>query len=372
MVKQRVIIWGAGEFGRNAVECYIPDMISIEILAITDRDDKKWGQEICGVPIIPYMDIGKLNYDKILIFSPKYADEIYQFICADCAVAPEKIEIIGDCAYFIYKRVEEKYSDVNLNNISDAEKRKAVQYLKGHEARMFCYDFPDNYMNREVKLFYDNSEQMHYVLHDGKKLYLPAKFPNEEEMRKYYNSMVMEQDSQSPHLYQSDKVKVKEGDVLLDVGAAEGFFALSVIDKVSYVYLVEADEEWERALRATFRPYMDKVQIISKFASNKTGGNEVTVDDIIGNQKLDFVKMDIEGAERMALAGTVNTLKSHNLQCSICTYHKDNDYSYIRDFFQSMNYQCEASEGYILCGGIWEKDNREIDFRKGVLRSWKD
>lgn len=372
MSKQKVIIWGAGEFGKNAVECYIPDMISTEILAVTDRDERKWGQKICNIPIISYMDISKLNYDKILIFSPKYADEIYQFICDDCAVAPEKIEIIGDCAYFIYKRVEEKYRDVDLSSISDAGKRNAVQYLKEHDARMFCYDFPEKYLKNDVKIFFDKHEQMNYVLHDGKRLYLPEKFPNETIMRQYYNSLLMEQDVQSPHLYQSDRVSVREGDVLLDVGAAEGFFALSVIDKISYAYLVEADGEWERALKATFKPYMDKVKIISKYASDTTGENEITIDSMINGGRLDFIKMDIEGAERNALVGAVNTLKTYNLKCAICTYHNDNDYDDIAAFFDSMDYRHETSEGYILCGGMWEKDNRKIDFRKGVIRSWKE
>lgn len=372
MSKQKVIIWGAGEFGRNAVECYIPDMISTEILAITDKDSSKWGQKIYNIPIISYEDINKLDYDKILIFSPKYADEIYQFIQNECAVSVEKIEIIYDCAYFVYKRVEEKYRDIDIDTVNDVGKKDAICYLRKHDARMFCYDFPEKYLHNEVKVFFDDNEQMNYVLHNGKRMYLPNKFPNEEIMRQYYNSLCMEQDVQSPHLYQSDRVHVEEGDVILDVGAAEGFFVLSVIDKISYAYLIEADTEWEKALKATFRPYKDKVKIISKFASDIVGENEITIDNVIENQRLDFIKMDIEGAEIKALAGAVNTLKTHNVKCSICTYHNNGDFNEIAGFFHSMKYQYETPEGYILCGGMWEKNNRAIDFRRGALRSWKE
>lgn len=372
MAKQKVIIWGAGEFGRNAVECYIPDLISTEILAITDKDSNKWGQKIGNLPIISYKDINKLDYDKILIFSPKYAREIYQFIQSECTVSDEKIEIIDDCAYFVYKRVEEKYRNIELDSIHDHGKMEAIRYLKNHDARMFCYDFPEKYLKNEAKIFFDDDERMNYVLHDGKKMYLPKKFPNESTMQQYYNSLCMEQDAQSPHLYQSDRVHVKEGDVILDVGAAEGFFALSVIDIISYAYLIESDSEWMEALKATFRPYMNKVKIIPGFASDIIGKNEITIDSIIDGKKLDFIKMDIEGAEPKALAGAVNTLKTHNVRCSICTYHNDMDFNEIANFFEGMEYQYETTEGYILCGGIWEKDNRTIDFRKGMIRSWKE
>lgn len=372
MAKQKVIIWGAGEFGTNAVKCYISDIISVEILAITDKDASKWGQNVCNIPIVDYHCMEQLDYDKILIFSPKYADEIYQFIQDECMVPAEKIQIIDDCAYFIYKRVEEKYKHTNIACIEEREKREVLSYLHKHDARMFCYDFPEKYLHNEVRIFYDDNEQMNYVLHDGKRMYLSGKFPNERAMKQYYNSLCMEQDMQSPHLYQSDRVHVKEGDVLLDVGAAEGFFALSVIDKISYAYLIEADSDWEKALKATFRPYKDKVRIISGFVSDVVGENEITIDSIIKDRRLDFLKMDIEGAEKKALAGAVNTLKTHCVRCAVCTYHNDDDFTEIADFFSNMQYLYEVADGYLLCGGMWEKDNRAIDFRRGVLRSWKN
>lgn len=372
MREQKVIIWGAGEFGTNAVKCYIPELISIKLVAITDKNPDKWGQSICSIPIISYKDINKLDYDKILIFSPKYEDEIYRFVQDECKVPVEKIEIIQDCAYFIYKRVEERYKDIDTNAIDDLKKREVIQYLKKNDARMFCYYFPEKYLHNEVKVVFDDKEQMNYVLHDGKRLYLPKKFPNEKIMREYYNSLCLEQDFESPHRYQSEQLHVNDGDVILDVGAAEGFFTLSVIDKISYAYLIEADCEWEKALQATFRPYKDKVKIISKFASDIDGKDEITIDSILKNERIDFIKMDIEGAEQKALKGAVNTLITQSVKCSVCTYHKDNDFDEISAFFDNMHYQCESSEGYILCGGMWEKDNREIDFRRGVIRSWKE
>lgn len=41
--------------------------------------------------------------------------------------------------------------------------------------------------------------------------------------------------------------------------------------------------------------------------------------------KLDFLKMDIEGAEMNALLGSVETIKKHKPKLAICVYHKLND-----------------------------------------------
>lgn len=372
MQKQNVIIWGAGLFGMEAVSCYKEGLTGINLLAVTDKDSAKWGKYIGNIPIICYKDIGKFKYDKILIFSPKYEDEIFEFIRNECYVPNEKIEIIHDCAYFIYKRVEERYKNVNLDIIDDMKKKEVIRYIAEHDARMFCYDFPDKYLNREIEVFFDETEQMQYVFHEGKRLYFPDKFPNKKMVKQYYNSLCMEQDPKSPHRYQSEKVFVEKNDVILDVGAAEGFFALSVIDKISYAYLVESDKDWERALQATFKPYGNKVKIISKFVSDAEGKDEMTIDGICANKKVDFIKMDIEGAEQKALKGAENTLKEQNVKCSVCVYHNDNDFVKIAAFMTHIHYQCEPSEGYILCGGMWEKDNMQIDFRRGVIRSWRE
>lgn len=371
MTIEKIIIWGAGEFGKNTVQCFLPDMCSMEILAVVDKDPAKWGKDLCGIPIMGYDMLTGMIYDRILICAPKFQNEIYSFLISECGIPRQKIEIVEDCAYFIYRRIEEKYEDIDVNTVKDSQKQQVIRYLKHHGARMFCYSFAEKYIHNKLPIFFDNKEKLNYVVHEGKRMYMSPKLQGEETIRQYYNSLCMEQDIKSPHLYQSEKVKIEDGDVVLDVGAAEGFFSLSIIDKASYVYMIEADEAWRKALEATFRPYGDKVRIIEKFAADVDGENKITIDSIIKNERLDFIKMDIEGGERSALKGAVNTLIAHDVKCSICTYHNDNDFDEIQHFFENMEYQTETSDGYILCTGMWEKDNRNLDFRRGIIRGWK-
>ena len=69
----------------------------------------------------------------------------------------------------------------------------------------------------------------------------------------YYRSVVTEQDARSPHCYANEAFGVKEGDVVVDAGAAEGIFTLDCIDRAKKVYIIEADAAWMEALKETFR-----------------------------------------------------------------------------------------------------------------------
>ncbi len=71
---------------------------------------------------------------------------------------------------------------------------------------------------------------------------------------------------------------VKDNDILSDIGAAEGNFSLSVIDKVQHVYLFETDNDWIEALEKTFEPWKEKVSIIHKFVGNKDTDTCITLD----------------------------------------------------------------------------------------------
>jgi FkbM family methyltransferase len=148
------------------------------------------------------------------------------------------------------------------------------------------------------------------------------------------------------HNYQAI-YKVKDSDVLIDVGAAEGLFALSVVHLCKKVILVEPNAQFVEALKKTFLSFSDKVHIYECAVGEKNGyvgfsnesltgsvssnriTNQVeikTIDGIVSNEtKITFLKADIEGFELAMLKGAENTIKRSKPKIVITTYHKEND-----------------------------------------------
>ena len=58
---------------------------------------------------------------------------------------------------------------------------------------------------------------------------------------------------------------------------------------------------------------------------NYQGENIDTIDNIV-KDKLDFLKLDIEGAEQDAIDGAKNTIKRYTPILAICIYHKAEDW----------------------------------------------
>ena len=112
----------------------------------------------------------------------------------------------------------------------------------------------------------------------------------------------MEQDELSPRRYLKEGRYPIEGSVVADIGAAEGIFALEVIDYAKEVYLFEGDKEWLEALKRTFSFDTDhKIHIIPYYVG--TGeGNTVKIDNYI-DKKINYIKADIEGHEKEMLLG---------------------------------------------------------------------
>lgn len=78
-------------------------------------------------------------------------------------------------------------------------------------------------------------------------------------------------------------------------------------------------------------------QIVGKEGNTKI--QVTTIDKVVGNDDVTFIKMDVEGSELESLEGAEKTIKRNMPKLAICCYHKCDDiinlYSYIHQFENS-------------------------------------
>ena len=247
------------------------------------------------------------------------------------------------------------------------EKKVVLAYLSKNPFHIFPYDFNKKYEASNYESFFDQEKDLPYVFFESKKLYF-KRGTDLERVKKKHGAILMEQDKDSPHLYLDEDFQVYESDVVVDIGVAEGNFALSVVDKVRELYLFETEPEWIEALEATFEPWKDKVHIVNKFVSNSDKGNFVSVDGYFANKKIDFLKIDVDGAERDLLKGAERTLSANSkLRMALCTYHQHHDTSEFDEMLTSYGFRTSFSKGYMIFH--FDPKIKAPYLRRGLIRA---
>ena len=160
--------------------------------------------------------------------------------------------------------------------------------------------------------------------------------------------------------------------MVLDAGVAEGNFALSVIEKAEKVILVEPDKDWMEALKYTFLPFDNKVVYINRFLSDTVDNQHITIDELMKTERIDFVKMDIEGAEIMALNGARESMADKQYRLEVCSYHKPDDREKIEMVMKQYGYYISCTKGYMVnIHGDNMEDPTPRVFVRGIVRGYK-
>jgi len=240
---------------------------------------------------------------------------------------------------------------------------EAVNWIKSNGFNMFAGDYVFKYKGKRIKVYKCTAYGLRYVIHEGKKLYFPKKF-SKKNCERYYIGLTEEQDIDSPHRYNYTCFNEDKDWIVLDLGAAEGIFALSVIEQAKKVYLFECEEQWMDALAMTFKPYSNKVEVINKYVSDADSDTTITINTFLETSPSAnyYIKMDIEGAELPALQGSENIFsKANKVFLSVCTYHIEGVGQEIQKFLTGKGCKCKFTKGVMTYGEV------PPFFRKGVI-----
>lgn len=264
-----------------------------------------------------------------------------------------KIFIVHDVyGHPIYHSTRQLRRDIltyyKKNPTTDSYLIDSIKFIRKHCISVaFPHAFRINYKFKDIDIQYDEDGTPFYITDEHKKLFLHA--DEKINSQKLVNSLLIEQDVQSPHRYLSDSFNVGPEDVLVDVGSAEGILSLQLVDKVKHVYLFECEDKWISALNKTFAPWKDKVTIVEKYVSNVDGDKTIRLDTFFKTQSLlpTFIKLDVEGAEEQVLEGMGELWNSNSLRIACCTYHRQNQYEQVKEIFENHHAQIEVVPGYM-------------------------
>jgi hypothetical protein len=252
---------------------------------------------------------------------------------------------------------------------SQQEKEEIIECLTENPFSVFPYRFAKEKVNFEI--FHDDDCGMFFVLHKNRKLYFSQNLNKDKVKERYYN-LLIEQDYRSPHCYNSNNFEVCQNDIIADLGAAEGIWALDNVETAKFVYIFESNKDRICALHKTFEPYKMKIRIVNKCVSGMTEGNKITIDDFIAENGADisFIKADIDGMEINMLGGMQKLLENKtDLRLLLCTYHQQNEADKLEQILRKKyGFSTELSQGVMLF--IHDKLGlQEPYFRKGLIRA---
>ena len=247
---------------------------------------------------------------------------------------------------------------------ADPETGAALERLAAGEISVFSFPGCGRYDTLAVEVHLD-PDGFPWVDHGGRRLYF-RRGTAAESVARSYRALLKEQDPASPHCYRAGGFEVVDGDVLLDVGSAEGVWALDGVERASRVILFEVDPEWIGALERTFEPWCGKVTIINRFASDTDDDRSVTIDTVVrGVDGPLFLKMDVEGSEERVLAGAREALSRPGTRAVICTYHRAGDHERLSEAMRGQGFDVATSGGWMLF--VHDRELAPPYFRRGGI-----
>lgn len=186
----------------------------------------------------------------------------------------------------------------------------------------------------------------------------------DEIMPQVYNDCSLTVDG--PYLNKELGVTIHSGDYVVDVGANLGLFSCYAAEMGCHVYACDPDETCIKVLEEQKNFYPGQIEVLRYGLSDKVGdevfyestscsissiymprGTTIekkirvnTIYNLVYNgiiKRVDYIKADIEGAERYMLRGAMETLRTQAPKLSICTYHYKDDPKVLEEIIKEAN-----------------------------------
>lgn len=296
-----VVFYGCGAILNSIVESW-SEHIGRKIDYCCDSNSGKWGKFFCGAKCLSPKELATIK-DKCAVFVT-----------------------IGNFRPVYDALRESGFPSVNLLYKYDLV---ASEFLAHHDREAILAKLCETYElldDRQSRNVFD--AVVSRVLGDGNDI---SVMPNICEGNQYFPP---------------DVIALSEHERLVDIGAYNGDTILDFVARTQgrfdQVFAYEVDAINFKALNETVRqmPECGRIQISnlgiwdsecditysigesqSTVGAGESKGHVVPLDDILYDERVTFIKMDIEGAEPRALTGARRIIQGQRPQLAICIYH---------------------------------------------------
>ncbi|HOV64266.1 MAG TPA: FkbM family methyltransferase [Spirochaetia bacterium] len=350
-----IVLFGAGDVGKDL--CEVLHLHGVYPKYFCDNSTSNIGNSYNDVPVISFNELKEKCRDHlILIASCKYATEIRQQLMdhafpADKLISvapihhPELLRYYRHCQYYT-KKPHHVLSEQDLRNHAE-DLSRAYNLLADQKSR-------DIFIAR-LSLFTTKIDFL------GFSKYVAEYSEINEEARGSYPFYVSPEDY---GYFNNDVFALKQGEVLVDVGAYNGLSAATFAEtckrkNLMYkkIYCFEPDDGnfimlqklaeqvpdimcinrglWSESTTLTFLSNGEcdpgaVLEACSETSKNRTSAHKIeiqttSIDEQFPDEEITLIKMDIEGAEMEAIQGAANVIKRCRPKLAISAYHKRND-----------------------------------------------
>lgn len=289
---------------------------NIDIDFFSDNNDKLWGTSYKDKKCISPMELSKMPSENLVV--------------------------IVESAY--YKEIKEQLQNIGIKNIFRI-------YIEKIAAEAYVTRWQESFQERkeELKALCADVRSREVVEH------ILSAWTMDDIPDDYYKTICSEN-----QYFDKEIIALGDEEIFVDLGAYTGDTAESFIElcknKFEKLHLFEMDTKTYKILlknmgeicehsagiiqcypygvgekRGRFVYQSNNTQSMLKISDfvNNTSGDEVaeirTLDEILGEEKVTFIKADIEGAEMSALRGAKKIIQEQKPILAICIYHSPDD-----------------------------------------------
>jgi FkbM family methyltransferase len=311
-----IVIWGGSTVGQILYDFFVELGVSQNIKYFADNDKNKWGTLFNGLPVVSAEEVVRLvrdHSDTCIVIASMYLPEIRKQLLS-LGIGEKSIDVNGVHLAKNYRIFREKSAyEMIHSRFEDYE--KVYTWLSDERSKAVYLDI----LNSKISL---NSSFLEGIASPADEQY-----------------------------FDRELIRLGEHEVFCDCGSFNGdtletFIALTggkyrkyiaiEADKDNYAELIRKITEqgyknikmhnlacWNETTVLKFQPALTSGRVTDQ---GEVSVNADTLDNILMDEDVTFIKMDIEGAEEMALKGAGEVIRRKKPILAICLYHSLEDF----------------------------------------------